>query len=317
MKDIKNLIKKYNSFALFCHISPDADALGSMNALRLVLKKLNKKVYAYCDGEVAKNLQFLDIVLEENEKHIQQVDACIMLDCNNSDRVGKYKDFYDNAKVKAVIDHHQESNYVFDYKLIDVTSPSTADILYELIKTLNITINSQIAVNLYAGLSSDTGGFIHANTTSLSHKHAYELLNYNFDLAEVNYQMFKYKGSEYLYFYKTALRNTKSYLNDQVYVTFFNVRSYEKFKDICENPIAFSFLEGIDGNEIRVKILEKQKDEFYISFRSNKYANVCNVARALGGGGHIKASGCVMSHILFKDMLSQILQECEKELKPQ
>jgi len=47
MKDIIELIKSNNSFALFCHINPDADALGSMNALKFALKKLHKKVSIY------------------------------------------------------------------------------------------------------------------------------------------------------------------------------------------------------------------------------------------------------------------------------
>lgn len=313
MKDILKIIKKYNSFALFCHVNPDADALGSMNALRLVLKKLNKKVYMYCDGVVPKNISFLDVKLEENEKHISQVEVCIMLDCNSSNRIGKYAELFDKAKLKVVIDHHQKSSYEFDYSLIDMTSPSTADILYEIIKELKVTINSQIALNLYAGLSSDTGCFVHSSTSALSHKHAYELLSYNFDLAEVNYNMFKYKGSNYLYFYKTALKNTRAYLGGKVYVTFFNYKEYSRYEDICENPTAFSFLEGIEGNEIRVKIMEKTKDTFSLSFRSNKYANVCNIARTFNGGGHIRASGAEVS-MPYKELLSQVLEACKTEL---
>ena len=313
MKDILRIIKKYNSFALFCHVSPDADALGSMNALRLILKKLNKKVYAYCDGVVPSNISFLDVKLEENEKHIMQVDVCIMLDCNSSGRIGKYAELFDKAKIKVVIDHHQKSDYKFDYSLIDTNSPSTADILYEIIKELNVTINSQIALNLYAGLSSDTGCFMHSSTNAMSHKHAYELLGYNFNLAEVNYNMFKYKGSSYLYFYKTALKNTKAYLGGKLYVTFFNYKEYLRYQDICENPSAFSFLEGIEGNEIRVKILEKTKDTFSISFRSNKYVNVCDIARVFNGGGHIRAAGAEVM-LPYKELLQQIIEVSKKVL---
>ena len=314
MKDILDIINKFNSFALFCHVSPDADALGSMNALRLVLKKMNKKVFAYCDGKVPDNISFLDVKLEENEKHIQQVEVCIMLDCNAPSRVGKYAGLFDNAKNKVVIDHHQKSDYEFTYSLIDINSPSTCDLLYEIIKELNVPINSQIALNLYAGLSSDTGGFIHSSTNAMSHKHAYELLNYNFDLEMVNYNMFKYKQSNYLFFYKTALRNTKPYLNGKIYVTFFNNKAYKKYENICENPTAFHFLDGIEGNEIRVRSIEKEKDVYSISLRSNKYANVCNIAREFGGGGHIRAAGCT-SNELFKDILGKILDSCQKELE--
>jgi len=313
MKEVLEVLNKYKTFALFCHIGPDADALGSMNALRLTLKKMNKKAYAYCDGKVPNNIAFLKIPLEENPKKIAKADVCIMMDCNSLDRIGKYAPYFDNAKIKVNIDHHQTMNYPFTYSYCDSTSPSTADLVYELIKNLDVTINSEIALNLYAGLASDTGCFQHPSTNNLSHKHAYELINYNFDLQEANYNMFKYKQKNYLYFYKSALRNTKSYLNEKVYVTFFNYRAYKRFEKICDNSASFQFLDGVEGNEIRVKIIEKQKGFFTISFRSNKYANVCDVAKNFEGGGHIRAAGGKFNGS-YKELLNKVLTTCKEEL---
>ena len=313
MKDILNIINKNKSFALFCHISPDADALGSMNALRLTLKKMGKKVYAYCDGKIPNNIAFLKIPLEDNVSKIGKVDVCIMLDCNSLDRIGKYGEYFDNAKIKANIDHHQAMDYKFDCSYADSTSPSTADLLYELIKNLDVTINSEIALNLYAGLSSDTGCFVHPSTNKISHKHAYELINYNFDLEEANYNMFKYKQKNYLYFYKSVLRNTKPYLNEKLYITFFNYKTYKRFEKICDNSASFQFLDGIDGNEIRVKIFEKERGFFTISFRANKYADVCSVAKNFDGGGHIRAAGGKFSGT-YKDLINKVITCCKEEL---
>lgn len=313
MNDVIKIINKYKSFALFCHISPDADALGSMNALRMTLKKMGKKVVAYCDGKIPNNIAFLKIPLEENTSKILKSDVCIMLDCNSLDRLGKYGEIFDQAKIKVNIDHHQSMNYKFDYAFTDDTSPSTADLVYELIKNLDVTINSDIAENLYAGLSSDTGCFVHPSTNQTSHKHAYELINYKFDLQEANYNMFKYKQKNYLYFYKSVLRNTKPFLREKVYITFFNYKTYKRFEKICDNSASFQFLDGIDGNEIRVKIFEKERNFFTISFRSNKYANVCEIAKNFDGGGHIRASGGKYNGI-YKDLLYKILQACNEEL---
>lgn len=314
MKQVESILKNHNSFALFCHVNPDADALGSMNALKLVLKKMNKKVYSFCDGKVPKNLQFLDIELDDNIKVLSKVEVFIMLDCNGLDRIGKYGEYFDKGSFKINIDHHQKGNYVFDYSCVDTDSPSTCDIVYEIIKGMDVTINSKIAENLYAGLSSDTGGFIHSNTKIISHRHAYELINYNFDLTNANYNMFKYKPKNYLYFYKTALNNTKSYLDEKVFVTFFSFRHYKKFEDICDNSASFQFLDGIEGNEIRVRITEKKRGEYNISFRSNIYADVCNIAKKFNGGGHKNASGATVNTNNFKELLSSLIETCREEL---
>lgn len=312
--EVVKIIKMYNSFSLFCHISPDGDALGSMNALKLVLQKMGKKAYAYCDGKIPSDLSFLNISLETDAKFISKSDVCIMVDCNSLDRIGVYGDDFDKAKIKIDIDHHQKSNYVFDFSLVDEKSPSSADILYELIKHFDVILNSQIAQNLYVGLSTDTGCFMHPSTNGDSHRHAYELLNYNFDLSSTNYSLFKYKQKNYLYFYKTALKNTRAYLSGKVYVTFFDYRAYKRFENVLENTNCFQFLDGIEENEIRVKIIEKEVGVFSLSFRSNKFANVCNIAKTFGGGGHIRASGATTSGN-YKEMLGKILEACKLELE--
>jgi len=313
MKDIINLINKKNSFALFCHISPDADALGSANALNLVLKKLHKKAYIFCDGKVPRNISFLKVSLEKNVSLISTVDACIMLDCNSLDRLGFYAKFFEKAKIKAIIDHHQKGDYKFNVEYVDSSSPSTADVLCELFKQLNVKLNPTIALNLYAGLSSDTGCFMHPSTDINSHIHSAELIEYNFNLEDANYNMFKYKQRNFLHFYKNALRNTKQYLRGKLYITTFNFRAYKRFSKICEDSASFQFLDGIDGNEIRARITEKESGIFYLSFRSNKFANVCLVAEKFGGGGHIRASGATYVGSL-KELVPKILDACKEEL---
>ncbi len=312
--EVVKIIKNNNIFSLFCHVSPDGDALGSMNALKLALQKMGKKVFSYCDGKIPSDLTFLNISFDTDTKHISKSDVCIMIDCNSLDRIGIYGEEFDKAKIKIDIDHHQKSDYAFDYSIVDENSPSTADILFEFIKQLEIVINSNIAQCLYTGLSTDTGCFMHPSTNIDSHRHAYELLNYNFDLAETNYNLFKYKQKNYLYFYKTALKNTRAYLKEKVYVTFFNYKTYKRFENVLENTNCFQFLDGIEGNEIRVKILEIENDVFSLSFRSNKFANVCEIAKSFGGGGHIRASGATVNGN-YKEILSKILDACSQELQ--
>ena len=88
----------------------------------------------------------------------------------------------------------------------------------------------------------------------------------------------------------------------------------QRFYDICENSASFQFLDGIDGNEVRAKIIEKEPGTFHMSLRSNLYANVCNIARALGGGGHVKAAGATATG-KYKDILNKIIEQTELELE--
>ena len=48
LNEIASLIKKYNSFAIICHIRPDGDSVGSAISLKYGLEKLNKKADVFC-----------------------------------------------------------------------------------------------------------------------------------------------------------------------------------------------------------------------------------------------------------------------------
>lgn len=314
MESFENLIKNNKSFALFCHINPDADALGSMNALSMALTKLKKRVYMFCDSDISEGLEFLGVKLEKDEKIIDNCDVCVMMDCNSLDRIGKYGEAFNRVKLRVNIDHHQKENYKFDISFADKTQPSTADIVYELLKTLNVKITKEMAQNLYAGLSSDTGCFMHQNTTAVSHLHAFELMQYNFDLQETNYQLFKFKEHSHLKFYKMAMRNTHGLLGGKLFLTVFKHKDYVRFKSFCDNSANFQIFDGIDGNELRIRITEKKNGFCTISMRSNKYVNVCDLARKFGGGGHIRASGATFTGKL-SDIKKQLILEAEKVLK--
>ena len=54
-----SVIKKSDSFLLTCHVSPDADALGSVLAMGLALKKMGKHVDWYNQDTVPASLEFL------------------------------------------------------------------------------------------------------------------------------------------------------------------------------------------------------------------------------------------------------------------
>ncbi len=176
LHDIAKVINKYQSFAIFCHISPDGDAIGSAVALRDAINLMGKTAYAFCDGAIPDDLSFLNVHLDDDESKISDVDVMIMVDCNSLERIGRFAPLFDNAKIRCKIDHHQMSEYVLDYSYTDTTSPSTCDIIFDLIKILGVDITNDMAQCLYTGISSDTGCFMHESTSAMSHFRSYELM---------------------------------------------------------------------------------------------------------------------------------------------
>ena len=64
------------------------------------------------------------------------------------------------------IDHH-DTNEAFGFlNIIDQRASSTAEIIYLILKSLDVQIDFDIAVNLYTAILTDTGSFRYDNTNS-------------------------------------------------------------------------------------------------------------------------------------------------------
>ena len=51
---------------------------------------------------------------------------------------------------------------------------------------------------------------------------------------------------------------------------------------------------NVDTVEIAASLLEVKKGQYKISLRSKSYADVNRLAGTYGGGGHVRAAGCML-----------------------
>ncbi len=313
IKKVTSFLKSYNSFALFTHISPDADALSSTKALKIALESIGKTVYVFCDGVPTKNLEFLGAELCDDASVLENVEVGVLVDCNMPHRLGKYAEGFEKLPVKMCIDHHVREKYKFNLKYVNAKSPSACDLVYKIIKGLKVKITKEIATLLYAGISTDTGCFKNTNTTASCHITAGNLINKKFDLEETNFYLFKYKTKNQMDFYEYCFKHLQYFYKDKILVVFIPFKEYKKIADVIETAGIFEFLTGIEGNEIILKIVEKEPKEYSVALRSNHFANVQEIATQFGGGGHKMASGCKFSGD-YKANLDKLIQYCISEL---
>ena len=92
-------------------------------------------------------------------------------------------------------------------------------------------------------------------------------------------------------------------------------------KDMLERyNIDFNDIDGIapyardiQNVEIGILLKEKDKNEIKVSLRSKSYVDVSRMAKAFGGGGHIRAAGCTIKDSIQNAKL-KILEEALKEI---
>ncbi len=294
-KEVLNIINNNNSFLLTSHYSPDGDALGSVIALGLTLKKLNKKAYYHIDKAFTDKYLFLTKI-EDLNNDISQLsfDVGISLDCGDINHLFG-SEVLDKCGKILNIDHHKSNNFFGDVNLVDVEASATGEIIYELINSLEVDINRDVAICLYTAIVTDTGNFKYSNTTSKTHLIVSNLLKQSIRHWEINKRLFdEHKRAKVLLMGKT-IENLQFDFDNKLVLSILTQEDIKKvgaYQEEVEGLINIG--RDIIGVEVSVFIKETQPNEYKVGFRSNNYVDVGEIALEFGGGGHSRASGCTI-----------------------
>lgn len=165
------LIKIYDSFLIIIHAKPDGDSIAAALALHLAFNKMKKHSEVICSDEIPQNFLFLP---KSNKiKHdavFGSFDLIFLIDCGDLERTGFKSRVISFAQKNRLIniDHHPK-NDLHKIAYINFTNYgvcATVEIIFNIINSLKILVDRNIATCLLTGLFTDTGGFRHNNTTS-------------------------------------------------------------------------------------------------------------------------------------------------------
>ena len=103
LDEILKEINKAETFVILAHENPDGDAIGSCLGMCTFLKELGKSDIDVLFKDFPETFKFLpNFEMIKSEPSYEKYDMAIVLDCPNTDRVGKeYRKFIENAKVRV------------------------------------------------------------------------------------------------------------------------------------------------------------------------------------------------------------------------
>lgn len=288
-------LQKSHSFLIISHLSPDGDALGSVIALGLTLKKLNKKVDYDMDPSIEEKFKFLS-EFKNLSYHMldKQYEVGITLDCSDVHHL------YDEMVLKRCntiinIDHHINNQNYGNINYINAKAGATGEIIYEIIKSLDVELDSNISKALYTAIVTDTGNFKYSNVTSKTHYIISELLKIPIDAWKINKKLFDEHTKSKTFLMERAIHNLRFLLEGKLAIIVITQSDLEETGSTSEEIEGIINIgRDIIGVEVAILLKERQEKEFKISFRSNEYVDVGEIALKLGGGGHSRASGCTM-----------------------
>lgn len=276
------------------HRNPDGDALGTAFALQHVFERLNRRVCIAAHDSVSRLLRFLADGREELKPQFEP-ECIVSVDVATEELFGTSLAIYAN-RTDYNIDHHYTNTRYARCNIVCSDRSSAGEVLYELLLAAGVEIDCYIAAKLYAAISFDTGCFRFSNVGIRTHRIAGELLSFGIDAADINRRLFDIATLEQLKIENLALTGVRQYKDKHVTVLVITRDMLEQVGASDEDIHGLTDLtRRIDGTVVGVTMRETQDGMFKVSLRSSdQYFNVSRVAAVFGGGGHVRASGCIL-----------------------
>lgn len=316
MEEIINLIRDYERFAITAHLSPEADAIGSALALRLILRKLGKEALIVLQDSVPHNLHFLkgwkSIKAPRAFPDQFQPQLWFIVDCANLNRIGeKMVALTEQGQGPMVnIDHHLSNSHFGHVNYVRQTA-ATAQLILELSEALNI-IDSEIATSLYAGIVADTDSFRNANTDSRVLRDAAALVDYGARARKVAVNLYERQTLGELRLRGLCLSQAR--LEDSI--VWCNL-PWKAFAQLGASPQETEHLvedlRALQGVKVAALFRELEGGRVKVSLRAKLGFKVNEVAQHFGGGGHEQAAGCVVPGELA-EVEELVLRELRRRL---
>ncbi|HZQ02484.1 MAG TPA: bifunctional oligoribonuclease/PAP phosphatase NrnA [Gaiellaceae bacterium] len=316
LRAVAEAIRTYNRFLVAGHENPDGDALGSILAMALALRGLDKEAQMFLPGEgpLPGEYRFLPLgeVRRDVPDDMEQL-VLLALDCANEDRLGPDQSLRERARLVIDVDHHHDNSRFGDVNLIVPDASSTAEIVRDLLGELAIGLTPDIAEALYVALVTDTGRFQYTNTTPKALRLAAELVEAGADVHGIFRQVYETVQFAKLKLLARALDRAQLFEGGRLVVSYL-VRS--DFEDVgAEEPYSegiIDYLRQVEGAEMVALVREPPRDDapaHRVSLRSSRdEVDVSAIARKAGGGGHRQAAG-FSSELPLADVVDFIHRE--------
>ncbi len=298
---ISGKIDEAERILVISHDRPDGDAIGSSVALGQLLSSVGKKVVVVNNDEVPESLQFLP-----GSEEIQQpkdaetaADLLVVCDAAGVDRIhesvwaavrqgnGGELPFIVN------IDHHVSNTAFGSINYIDSDSPATGEIVCEIAQELGWEITREIADNLYAAISTDTGSFRYPNTTARTYRIVAQLVEAGAEVGRLNQLLYESYPQRRVLALRRLLQDMQIDFDSRcASVTLPLSVTKELGLQLGDTEGIIDTIRAIDSVIVAIFFEELPDGKIRVSSRSKQNeVSVGEICAKFGGGGHTLAAG--------------------------
>ena len=291
--------------AILCtHVNPDGDGIGAQICLHRFLTQRGLEAHIVNTEPLPPRYQFLDpegtVEVFEAGRHeplLESADLIIMLDNSAVSRLGPLERATRASRATTIcIDHHNVVEPFWKVNVIDQEACATGELVFQIIKAMNGTIDLQAAQAAYVSLVTDTGYFRFSKTSPRCHEAAAEMLRAGVSPPRVYEEVFERQSPALVRLGGVGVAGLRLEEGGRLaWITMTHAQvvacqaEHEDTSDVVNGLLA------IDGVRLAIMFKDLGGGRVKLSFRSKSPIDVNALASRFGGGGHTNAAGAVVA----------------------
>jgi len=297
MKEIAEILKASKGVTIFTHMRPDGDAIGSALSLYLALSSLGIPCEVVDESDIPPKFYYFPIVSVIKKRPEHDYPVFVAVDSSDEGRFGALSDVFTAAERKKItinIDHHVSNTRYAKYNYVRHCSANCENML-ALYDEMGVALTKEIAEMLMFGLLTDSGNFTHDDVDENTFLVAARLVKAGANVCNISYNIINKQTHARAALYAHTMHNARYLLDGRFAVIAVRLSDFENFsvgKDATEGFVDFPL--SVDTVEVAAALMENKPNQFKVSIRSKSKADSNAIAGVYGGGGHVRASGCML-----------------------
>ena len=298
----------HDNYVILTHRRPDGDAIGSAAALCLGLRKIGKTAHVFENREATTLTAPLIEGLTCPEAG--ENDTVITVDMASSGMFPKESaHLVDRCELR--IDHHGTGESYATVELVDSGAAACGDIIYDVLMTMGVELDRDIAKALYVAVSTDTGCFRFANTNAHAYQVAAACAATGADLYPLTQALFDTNSLGKL--------KIQSWIVEHAHIFADGRGAVCAIPQAVEDTVTKDDLEGIPGFLRSIEgvkmsaTLRSTEDGAKMSVRAIPGYDCTAICGPFGGGGHKGAAGASTT-LPLEELEQAVIAAMEKYL---
>ncbi len=298
-----DILRGSERVVLTSHVRPDCDALGSELGLAGILEAIGKHVRIVNAQATPATLKWIDpdgriesLAERVRPGDLADRDLAIVLDTSAWAQLGAMGEVLKGMRERVlVIDHHVSEDDLSDRWFKDTSAEATARIVYEIGLRLRVPLTERIATPLYAGLSTDTGGFRFPSVSGESFRIAGRLVDAGASPTAVYRELFEQDSLARLNLVGRTLAGATTTREGRVITSQVLQRDIKEVGALpSDTEDLINLTLAVKGTELAAIAIEQPDGRIKVSFRSRGPVDCNQLAARFGGGGHKAAAGAIL-----------------------